>query len=118
MKPETPNENPERVGQLLTEWQVTASLSPRFVENVWRRIEYAERSVTPVSNPTLWALIYAWITTALPRPAFAVAYVSVLLIAGLVAGYWHTQSETTNRDKALANRYVQSVDPFQRISGN
>ena len=110
MKPDS--QNPERVGRLLREWQVRSALPPRFVENVWRRIESAEHSGTRVSNPSLWALIRAWITTALPRPAFAVAYISLLLIAELLAGYWHSQAETANWDKVLASRYVQTIDPF------
>lgn len=114
MKAQSLNENPEQVRKILREWRVTTSLPPRFTENVWRRIENAEREITPAARTTAWAVISAWITSALPRPAFAVAYVSVLLVAGLLAGYWHAQSDRTNWDKTLASRYVQSVDPFGR----
>ena len=65
-----------------------------------------------------WAVLKAWLAVTLPRPAFAFSYVSVLLVAGLLAGYWHARVDTTKWDKILAGRYVQAVDPFQRSSGN
>jgi len=113
MKAKRPNEDHGPVSRLLREWQVTSPLPPRFAENVWRRIEQAEPAAPPASNPTLWAVVKTWLALTLPRPAFAISYVSVLLIAGLSAGYWHARVETMSWDKALASRYVQEVDPFQ-----
>src|SRR5882724_5662109 len=95
MKPERPNEDPEAVRRVLREWKVTSQLPPRFAENVWRRIEQAEPAALPASNPTLWAALKLWLVTMLPRPAFAISYVSVLPIAGLFAGYWHPRVDTT-----------------------
>jgi len=118
MKPERPNEDRESVCRVLREWKVTSPLPPRFVENVWRRIEKAEPAAPTASNPTLWVVVKTWLALTLPRPAFAVSYVSALLIAGLFAGYWHARVETTNWDQALASRYVQAVDPFQKSVGN
>jgi len=113
MKPERSKNDPEPVRNVLQEWSVTSTLPPRFAENVWRRIEDAEHAEAPASNPTLWILLQRWLTATLPRPAFAVAYASVLLITGLGAGYWHARVDTATWDKALATRYVQAVDPFQ-----
>ena len=118
MKPERPNKDPEAVSRVLREWKVTSPLPPRFAENVWRRIEQAEPAAWPASIPTLWAAVRVWLAAMLPRPAFAISYVSVLLIAGLFAGYWHARMETTSWDKALASRYVEAVDPFRKSSGN
>ncbi len=118
MKPERPNEDPEAVRRVLREWKVTSQLPPLFVENVWRRIEKAETAAPLASNPTLWAALKLWLAAMLPRPAFAIPYVSVLLIAGLLAGYWHARAETTSWDKDLARRYFQAVDPFQKSIGN
>jgi len=87
-------------------------------ENVWRRIEKGEPAAQPASNPTLWAVVKNLLALTLPRPAFAISYVSVLLIAGLLAGYWHARLETMSWDRALASRYVQAVDPFQQSFRN
>lgn len=118
MKSERPNEDAEAVRRVLREWKVTSRLPPRFAENVWRRIEQAEPVALPASIPTLWAVLRVWLAAMLPRPAVAISYVSVLLIAGLFAGYWHARMETTSWDKALANRYVEAVDPFRKSIGN
>ena len=114
MKPERPDEDREPVRGVLREWKVASPLPPRFVENVWRRIEMTEPAAPNASNPTLWTLLASWLAQKLPRPAYAIAYVSVLLLAGLSAGYWHARVETTNWDDTLASRYVQKVDPFQK----
>jgi hypothetical protein len=114
MKPERPNEDQEAVRRVLREWKVTSPLPPRFVESVWRRIEKAEPAAPSVSNPTLWVAVKTWLALTLPRPAFAISYVSVLLVAGLFAGYRHSRLEATSWDRALANRYVEAVDPFQK----
>jgi len=116
MKPEF--EGQEAVRRVLREWQVTSPLPPRFAENVWRRIEQAELAASPASSTTLWAVVKTWLALTLPRPAFAIAYVSVLVVAGLLAGYWHARVETMSWDKALASRYVQAVDPLQRSFRN
>jgi hypothetical protein len=118
MNPERPNEDPEAVRRVLREWKVTSQLPPRFVEDVWRRIEKAEPAAPPASIPTLWAVLRIRVAAMLPRPAFAISYVSVLLLAGLFAGYWHARIETTSWDKALASRYVEAVDPFRKSIGN
>jgi hypothetical protein len=118
MKQEEMNEDPESVGRLLREWKVTSALPPRFAENVWRRIEKAETPTAPASNPTLWIVLKGWAAGMLRRPAFALSYVSALLVAGLVAGYWHARVDTTSWDKALESRYVQAVDPFQKSVRN
>ena len=50
----------------------------------------------------------------MPRPAVAVAYATVLLIAGVAAGYWQARNQTAHLDDELGTRYVQSVDPYQK----
>ena len=110
MKPES--ENPEPLRKLMREWQVNEPLPPRFQEGVWRRIQQAE--ATPVTTTTLWSDFRSWLATVTPRPAFAVAYLSVLLVAGMAAGYWQARQNTAHLDNELGTRYVQSVDPYQK----
>jgi hypothetical protein len=114
MKPEF--ENPEPLRKTLREWRVTEALPPRFQEGVWRKIQQAESSAMPATTTTLWLLCKAWLATALPRPAVAAAYLSVLLLAGTAAGYWRAQQTTSHLDDELGMRYVQSVDPYQKPS--
>ena len=114
MKPEF--ENPEPLRKVLREWRVTEPLPPRFQEGVWRKIHQAEASQRPVPTTTLWSMGMAWLVAALPRPALAVAYLSVLLVAGMAGGYWRARQTTAHLGDELGTRYVQSVDPYQKPS--
>ncbi len=110
MESERPSENPEPFRKLLREWRVTTPLPPRFAEGVWRRIERTRVAV----KLSLWDALQHWLSTALPRPAVAVAYVTVLLVAGVAAGYMQARNETVRLKGELGTRYVQSVDPYQK----
>jgi anti-sigma factor RsiW len=97
----------EALRQALHQWKVDASLPPRFREEVWRRIERRE------AQAPAWTALFSRLNTALARPSLAVSYVTVLLLAGLLAGYWQVRVTKARLDEALSSRYVQMVDPFQ-----
>ncbi len=109
MEPLKSTGNDPALSQLLREWRVSASLPPRFREQVWQRITRSEQA-RPGSP---WQAIREWIEGALRRPAFAASYVAVLLVAGLVAGYAQARAEISRAEDAWRARYVQTVDPFQ-----
>ena len=81
---------------------------------MWRRIVKPESCTEPVS----WSALLDWLVRLVSRPAMALAYATVLLLAGLGAGYWHARETTANWDKTLAQRYVEAVDPFQQTTRN
>ena len=114
MKIEQLNEDPEPVRKLLREWPVNTPLPPRFQEQVWQRIEKASTR----DEPVFWPAFLKWLVSVTTRPALALAYATVLLFAGLGAGYWHARETTANWDKALAQRYVQAIDLFQQTARN
>jgi hypothetical protein len=109
MKPESPIQSDENLRQVLHQWQVEAQLPPRFQEEVWRRIE---RSEAPAQVPA-WLLLWQRLTAALARPSLAVSYVTLLLLTGLLAGYWQARVTRAQADEAMGARYVQLVAPFQ-----
>ena len=109
MKPNITPEDESRLREVLREWRVDASLPPRFQERVWRRIE--GREAQPASS--LWAQWFNPIAAALARPRLAVSYVTVLLAAGLLAGYWQAQVTKVRAAETLSARYVQMLDPYQ-----
>jgi hypothetical protein len=109
MKPEDPMQSDETLRQVLHQWKVDAPLPPRFQEQVWRRIE---RSDAPVRVPA-WSLLWDRLTTALARPSLAASYVTLLLLAGLLAGYWQARITQAQVDESMGARYVQLVSPFQ-----
>ena len=102
-------ENQTTLERVIQEWRVTTPLPPRFQEQVWKRIEHAE-----VPGISVVDAVRAWFTMAFARPAFAVAYVSVLLVTGLAFGFWQASHKAARWDRQLEARYVQSIDPYQR----
>jgi hypothetical protein len=104
----------EVLGRVLRDWRVKAPLPPRFQEEVWQRIERAER--TAAVSP--WRTLVTWFVQFMAYPAPAMTYVTVLLVVGLTAGYWHAQRTTTQLDRTFAQRYLQTVDPFQPSTRN
>ncbi len=109
MKPENPIDNDQALHRALREWELKDSLPPRFRERVWQRIARADAPAPEAP----WTHVAHWLGRALARPALALSYVTVLLVAGLLAGYWQAQAERARTLESLSARYVQVVDPYQ-----
>ena len=107
------NENDPALRATLKEWKLTSPVPPRFQEQVWKLIERAE--ATTVSPGLVWASLTDWIATMLPRPALAVAYVTVLLAVGATVGWTQGRQETSRFGDELSVRYVRAVDPYQAV---
>lgn len=98
----------EVLSEVLRGWKVEGSLSPRFAENVWRRL-----AVQP-TRINVWTQIQQWIVLASSRPAIAVAYMTALLSIGLAFGYWQGRQAAADTQAQLGARYLRAVDPYQR----
>ncbi len=109
MKEKNPAGQDEALSKLLRSWKPDAQLPTRFQQAVWQRIERGDAGV----KVPLWQSLLARIEAALARPALAISYVAVLLIAGLGAGYWHAEGRTAQVQSDWRARYVQAVDPYQ-----
>ena len=115
MKPNHQLED-DQLREVLREWTVAPPLPPRFQEQVWRRIARAEAKPQPAKR--LWSWLLHLAEMNLPRPNFAYSYVAILLLLGVVGGAWAAQRETNRLDAALGSRYVQSIDPYQKVALN
>jgi len=113
MKTNIPLNDDEPLGALLREWKVEATLPPRFKEGVWRSIARAEAQGLTAPSPL--KMLTMWIETLLPRPALAVAYVAVLLVAGSSIGWVQAQNSSSRVSEELSTRYVSSVDPYLAV---
>src|SRR5712691_10375968 len=109
MKPEYSSENDAALRKVLLQWEVEDSLPPRFCEQVWQRIARSEADA-PVPP---WTVLANWTGAVMSRPSLAVSYVTLLLLTGLFAGYWHARSDTARMSEELGTRYVQMLDPYK-----
>ena len=114
MKPNPEPENERRLDELLHRWTVATPLPPRFQERVWQRIARAEPTVQ--AAPGFWAELRRLMDAYLPRPQFAYSYLGLLLLLGILGGAWAAQRESNRLDTALGSRYVQSLDPYQKVA--
>jgi hypothetical protein len=114
MNPNTGPDKDEPLRKVLREWVVDTPLPSRFQEQVWRRIERAE--VKP--EQSLWLWLAQQLEALVPRPRFAMAYLSVFLVVGVAAGAVAAQRKTNKLDSELSQRYVQSIDPYRADSSH
>ncbi|HMP84251.1 MAG TPA: hypothetical protein PKA41_16255 [Verrucomicrobiota bacterium] len=105
MKDREQEKNDPALSALLKAWKLEERLPPTFQERVWRRIETAEAG----SAFNIWP---DWLVAPFTRPAFATACASVLLAAGLIAGFWRADRDAARWDGELSHRYVAAVDPY------
>lgn len=94
----------EKLRTLLGESRSTPALPPRFQENVWRRIEGAEKESPATADRTWLDVITGWVL----RPRLACAVAAALILAGI--GFGWTSGEQLARRDAQA-RYVAAVAP-------
>jgi hypothetical protein len=106
--PSDPSSAP--LNAILREWRMDAMSPPRFQEDVWRRIESGERHA---AAPQLWRALENYLATLFARPAWAAAYLAVLLAGGSLAGHWQAQAKGGRDVEVARQAYLQSVDPYQ-----
>jgi hypothetical protein len=107
-------EDDDPLRQVLHQWKVETPLPPRFQEEVWRRITRVEAK----PERTFLAGLLSLLDVSLARPKVAYSYLIILLLLGVVGGSWAAQREANRLDAALGSRYVQSVDPYQKVAFN
>ena len=98
----------------LAAWRIEAQVPRDFQQRVWKRIAVREAAnIDPAWLIWLKSLLISATRVSVPRLALAAVAVGLLIgtTTGLVAASrWN--SLTWNR---LEAKYVQSIDPFQRI---
>jgi hypothetical protein len=107
----------QELDNTLREWKIEATLPPRFRDRVWQRVDRErDRVAGTMASPQaegFWGTWSRWIGQGLARPSLAVSYVTLLLLAGLVAGYWQARSTEARALESLSSRYVQMLDPYR-----
>jgi hypothetical protein len=106
-----PEQNDASLDKCLQSWRVTASLPPRFQEQVWHRIEQAE---TGREIPLLAAL-QNLAGLFLTHRAWVASYLTLALVVGLALGFHQAREETSSLSANLGQRYVQSLDPYLKM---
>src|SRR6476660_1593902 len=83
MKKQDPTEKPADLSNLLQSWKALPSLPVGFHASVWRRIDGSRRAAPALPS----GVVADWLHQMLSRPAFVASYLSLLLLAGIMAGY-------------------------------
>jgi hypothetical protein len=101
----------------LAAWRIEEQLPPDFQQRVWKRIAAREAgNVDPLWLTWLGTLLISATRVSVPRLALTSIAIGLLIgtTTGVVeASRWN--SVTWNR---LEAKYVQSIDPYQRIPGS
>jgi hypothetical protein len=109
MKANAPSDKDPALGGVLKEWQVNASLPPRFQERVWERIALAE---APAPAKNRLAAFAAWVQGLLVRPGMAAGSLAAILAVGFVLGWTRGMEKKASMEEGLSSRYVQVIDPY------
>jgi hypothetical protein len=102
---ESPNPDPA-LSSLLRETMPRPALPPRFAQSVWQRIERAEAAAPERSRSWLDLL-----ASLVLRPRFALATVTVVMMAGALLGF--VTAGDAAREAARAS-YVAAVNPLAK----
>jgi hypothetical protein len=100
----------------LAAWRIEAQLPPDFQQRVWKRIAVCDIGSGDVDPPWLtWLRSRLIAATRVSVPRLALTAIAIALLIGTTTGVvealrWN--SATWNR---LQAKYVQSIDPYQRI---
>jgi len=101
--------NNDPLDRVLQSWRVSASPAPNFKARVWDRIRAAERE----QGTSLWLLLRGTLERLFAQPVATFSYVVVLSVLGLGVGYVHGETKAAETRSELAQRYLQSIDPYQ-----
>lgn len=109
MKRDNRTDGEEALHHALRDWQVDASLSPRFNENVWRRI--ARQAELRGRFANAWRnLLLQW-DMLVRKPVGAAGILAALILLGIGLGSWHAQSYQAQTERAWQDAYLNSVSP-------
>ena len=97
----------------LAAWRVEAGL-PDFQQRVWKRIAMRDAAdVDPAWLIWLRSCLISVTQTSLPR--LALAAIAIALLIGTTTGVLEASRWNAATWNRLEARYVQSIDPYQRI---
>lgn len=98
----------------LAAWRIEAQLPHDFQQRVWKRV--AVREAANVDPPWLtWLKSRLISATRVSVPRLALTAVVVGLLIGTTTGLVETSRWNSATWSHLEAKYVQSIDPFQRI---
>jgi hypothetical protein len=95
----------------LAAWRIEARLPDDFQQRVWKRI--AVREAANIDSP--WLTWLGILAARLSVPRLALTAVAAGLFIGAATGAVEASRWNTATWNRLEAKYVQSIDPYQRI---
>ena len=98
----------------LAVWRIEGELPPDFQQRVWKRIAICEAGdVDPPWLAWLGNLLISATPVSVPR--LALTAIAIGLLIGTTTGVVEASRWNSAAWNRLEARYVQSIDPYQRI---
>ena len=98
----------------LAAWRIEAQLPSDFQQRVWKRI--AAREAGNVDPPRLiWLRSLSISTTQVSVPRLALTAIAIGLLIGTTTGVVEASRWNSAAWNRLEAKYVQSIDPYQRL---
>ena len=98
----------------LAAWRIEEQLPPDFQQGVWKRI--ATREAGGVDPPWLtWLGSLLTSATQVSLPRLALTAIAIGLLIGTTTGVVEASRWNSATWTRLEAKYVQSIDPYQRI---
>lgn len=110
MKDFQKDNGPDDLSKVLREWRADVDLPPGFQASVWRRIDAATAQPPRRAFAEVWI---AWFNRFVARPQMAAAYIALLIMIGVTAGWTQGQREVSRVRDQLGQRYIATLDPYQ-----
>ena len=111
MKDQSTKNGPDDLSKLLREWRSDSGLPLGFQTSVWRRIDAATKA--PIEDKPVVQVLAAWFNQLVARPQLAAVYIALLVMIGVTAGWTQGQRDAARVQDQLAQRYIQTLDPYQ-----
>ena len=98
----------------LAAWRIEGELPPDFQQRVWKRIVIRDAGdVDPPWLTWLRSLLISGTPVSVPR--FALTAIAIGLLIGSTTGVVEASRWNAATWNRLEAKYVQSIDPYQRI---
>ncbi len=114
MKPPLDHGGDTELSRLLQTWKPDLAVPPSFNQSVWNQIARE----TPPITVSPWVLALDWLKAGFMKPAWAAAFMALMLATGAVSGYWQATQNRPVEVQVMSSQYLHTVNPYFHASAS